>query len=88
MYAFEITSLKEKRQYNLLDINIHLHEANNRCFVLAFEKAKDKIEVYECEQASDVYNTFQEFKRISEEIDEKNSAQLTKSKSVIVTSKK
>jgi hypothetical protein len=70
-YFFEIATLKEKRQYKVLDIDIHIHETNNKCFIVSFEKAKKKIEVYECDAATDVYQAFQEFRRLAEDIEDK-----------------
>ena len=54
----------------MLDIGLHLHETNNKCIILNFEKAKDKLEVFECDQISDLYSTFKEFKRLAEEYEE------------------
>ena len=63
----EISSLKEKRQYNVLEIQFHMHETNNQCLILSFEKVKGKLEIFEAEHTTDIYQAFKECRRISEE---------------------
>lgn len=40
--------------------------------ILTFVKNKKKVEIYETEYAAELFDAFQECKRLSEEIEEKN----------------
>lgn len=88
-YAIEVASLKEKRQYNIMDVGMHLHEKNNKCIILYMEKDKNQFEVFELEQALELHNTFKEFKRLAEEYEEKLIMQgMAEAKAAAIASKK
>lgn len=75
-YEVEITSLKEKRKFNVLDICIHIHETNNQIFMLTFEKEKGKIEAYESEYATDIQQSFKDYRNLADDFKEKAMSQL------------
>jgi hypothetical protein len=79
-YAIEVFTLNERRRYSVLDIDIHLNKANNQIFVIEFEKVKGKVEAYECPEAVEIYRSFQEYKRIAEDAEDRRAATRTPAK--------
>ncbi len=80
----EISSLKERRLYYVTEIRVRLHEGNQHCLIVEFERDKKKVEVYECDHAADLYHMYKEYKMLADERDDQLETALCRSQSVVV----